>query len=328
MGFLRVNMQPLDIASAPPIPPALALHDSPESVPSSLSRFSHETGPVVIMVHGYKFAPGDQAHCPHEHILSPDPKHTCRKAKSWPRTLGADGQTPDLLGIAFGWQARGTIWQAYDQAAQAGRALAKLVQMIRHTMPHRPVHAIAHSLGARVILSALPHLRAGSINRALLLAGAEYHAQASSALESPAGRCVEIFSITSRENTLYDHLFETLIPSQTSNDKIIGRMPPVAQNWMTVPIDDAETLIALNTYGYRVAPRRTRVCHWSSYTRPGVFDLYQALLCKERPLALNTLRAMLPTPHRSKPQWHRLSRHWRGMRNVQNTLTLPKIFSG
>ena len=59
---------------------------------------------------------------------------------------------------------------------------------LRRIAPHRPVRAIAHSLGARVVLSALPHLTAGDLDRAVLLSPAEFAGPAAARLareESP-----------------------------------------------------------------------------------------------------------------------------------------------
>ncbi|MEC9102756.1 MAG: alpha/beta hydrolase, partial [Pseudomonadota bacterium] len=138
MGILRINMT--DASGG------IALHGAPE-IPSAkaLSAHQHRTGPVIVMIHGYRFAPGDARHCPHDHILSLRPDHRCRKALSWPRGLGGDG-TGDSLGIAFGWPARGAFRKAYTRADQAGLALARLITLLRGQSPGRPVHVMAHSL--------------------------------------------------------------------------------------------------------------------------------------------------------------------------------------
>lgn len=273
----------------------LALHDSPQSVQQALIAQPQATAPVVILIHGYKFAPHDPAHCPHDHILSTETTTPCPRALSWPRALGLS--TAPTLGIAFGWPARGSIWSAYTRAAKAGEHLAQLIAMIRQTQPNRPIHLMAHSLGARVALSALPHLPAHSVQRILLLAGAERTQSAAQKLATPAGRSAQIIAVTSRENTAYDLLFATLMGSNA-----INRTPPTAPNWTRLPIDQPQTLAALNTHSFPIAPPQSRICHWSSYLRPGVFTLYKALITHNRPLPIATLRAILPTPGTTQPE--------------------------
>ncbi len=75
--------------------------------------------------------------------------------------------------IALGWEARSSIWQAYDRAADSDYALASLIAMIRRLRPGQSVDVLAHSLGRRVLLSDLPHMPARGMCRAVLMAPAE-----------------------------------------------------------------------------------------------------------------------------------------------------------
>ncbi len=258
-------------------------------------------GPVVIMTHGYTYEPGHRRHCPHRLILSATAGHD-RKVISWPRHLGAEDD--GMLALAYGWPARGTIWRAWQQAADAGAALARVITTIRRAAPHRPVHAIAHSLGARVVLAAVPHLAAGALSRVIVLSGAEYAANAAAALDSPAGRDMELINITSRENDLFDFLFERLVAPPVPGDRVIGHGLPTRPNALSLQIDNPGTLAALTACGFPIAAPRGRICHWSSYMRPGIFDLYRALLTDPDALPIAQLRRRLPdTP---QPRWSRL----------------------
>ena len=168
------------------------LQASPGALAPALRLALASTGPIVIMIHGYKFDPTHRQTCPHRHILSLSPKRDCVKAVSWPRGLGFSGQvTGEGLAIGFGWFARGTTWGAYGRAAQAGRALAELIEMIARLAPDRPLHLLAHYLGARVALTALPHIKTARVGRVILLSGADYGQTAREALQSPAGQSTE-----------------------------------------------------------------------------------------------------------------------------------------
>ncbi|KJS44821.1 MAG: hypothetical protein VR71_04170 [Roseovarius sp. BRH_c41] len=300
---------PLIHVNAGPMGPMV--HDGPGDLDSVLSGLPVGDGPVIVMVHGFKYAPNHPTECPHRHIFSLAPERTCFKVRSWPAGLGFGAGAPDEgLGIGFGWQARGHIWGAYAEAAEAGRQLAQVIEMCRAIAPERPIHAVAHSLGARVVLSALRHLPAGALSRVILLAGAEFGQRAAEALDTPAGRCAEVINITSRENDFYDFLLECLIAPPKRGDRSLGLALPSGANVLNLQMDHSGTLAALERAGFAIAPATARICHWSPYTRPGVFGLYNSLLRRGPDLPLGALRAALPCV--SEPRWSRL-------------LTLPEI---
>ena len=231
---------------------------------------------------------------------------------SWPRKLGVDAETgsPEPLCIAIGWEARGTFWHAYRRARKAGQATAHLVQLLRRMRPGKPVDVMAHSLGARVVLSALPLLASGDIGRAILLAPAELRSRAIGSLNSPAGRAAEFLSVTSGENLIFDKLLEWGVGPHLFGDRAMGKIVsggtrPEAQNWTTLRIDDVATLDSLEQLGYPVAAPDRRICHWSVYRRRGLFPLYRDLF--QRDIHLNRLAAVLPSAvapcHSIWPAW-------------------------
>ncbi len=247
--------------------------------------------PVVIMIHGFRYDPGDARVDPHRAILgaAPQPGEV-----SWPRHLGL--LRPGAgLGVALGWPAAGGLRVAHGRAARAGGALARMVALIRAADPGRRVDLIAHSMGARVALSALRQAAPYSLRRVILLAGAAYRSEALEALAAPAGQTAEVVNVTGRENALFDTVAEWLLPAQARFDRMIGRgLRDAPPRWLDLPLDRAEVLAGLARLGHRIAPPRP-VCHWSGYQRPGVFGLYRALLAAE-PLPLGRLRAVLPPP--------------------------------
>lgn len=263
-------------------------------------------GPIVLMVHGYRFAPGRGEDCPHRHILSLTPSVRDPKAVSWPRGLGlAPGQP--LRAVAFGWQGMGPLRRAWDNAADAGQALARLVAALHRIAPHRPVQAMAHSMGARVVLSAMDRMRGpAGLTRVLLLNPAAYQSQARRVLASPHGGRTEVISVTSGENVLFDLILESLVPAQGRGDRSLGAGLPGQGNLVTLRLDDPRALAALARLGHDIAPPARRICHWSPYLRPGVFGLYRTLLWSPDRLPLDLLRSMLPQdlPPRWSHPWH------------------------
>lgn len=280
------------------------LHGSPAPVAAALERIGPTEGPAVVMIHGYKYQPGHKQHCPHRHILALHPEALPWSAPSWPRQLGfGTGLQAEGLAIAFGWEARGTLWAAQRRAVAAGRALAGLIAAMRTQAPQRPVHVIAHSLGTELALEALHHLPAGSVGRIISLTGACYQSRTQAALATEAGRGVEFLNITSGENDPFDFLFERLIAPPHPGDRAIGHGLE-APNAVTLRLDCAGTLDHLGGMGAAIGAPQRRVCHWSSYTRPGALPFYKELLRRPERLPLAALRHGVPP--RPAPRWSRL----------------------
>ena len=230
--------------------------------------------PIVVMIHGWRYAPGLAHDCPHGTILSLDPPPEHRRVVSWPRHLGLDGRAG--LGIALGWSAKCDPWRAHLRAGWTGPALAEIAQFV-FDQTGRGVQVIAHSMGARVALAALPLLPPGAINRLILLAAAETRGRALTALATPAGRAVEVINVSTRENDLFDACFEWGIHLglRTSIGQGLGRGLP---NWRDLWIDQPRTLQALAALGHPLSDPPRRICHWSPYLRPGTIALYRALI--------------------------------------------------
>ncbi|SPF78281.1 alpha/beta hydrolase [Pseudoprimorskyibacter insulae] len=241
-------------------------------------------GPVAIMVHGYKYAPGHATACPHRSLFAPRDTARHLRGLSWPQRLGdgSEGQFGPLIG--FGWPARGSLRQAHDRAALAGTGLARLISRIQHHAPGRPIRILGHSLGARVAIGAARQVPDGAICGLILLAAAEFGTQA-------MGLPCHIYNVTSAENDLFDLLAERLLPRPQKGARMLGAGLH-GPGKLTLRLDDAATLDALRGLGYPLAAPDRRICHWSVYLRAGVFPLYAALL--QGRLGYSALSSALP----------------------------------
>lgn len=287
MAVIRINASPN----------GLSLHDSPQPVPARLREVIGQQGPAVILVHGYKYVPGTQKFCPHHKIFGDH-------AHGWPRQLGFEGgSSQEGLCIALGWHARGPLNSMYRRAQALGKSIAALVTLLRKHNRQRDIHLVAHSLGSEASLCALPHLTAGDVSRIVLLTGASYSSRAEDLLRTPAGQTAEVLNVTSRENDLFDAMFERVVPSDATRDRTIGQGIK-APNAVTVQLDCRDTLARLENIGFNIAPAGRRICHWSAYTRPGVMDFYARFLRAPEHLSLDLIARS--ATHVVAPRWSRL----------------------
>jgi pimeloyl-ACP methyl ester carboxylesterase len=256
--------------------------------------------PVLIMLHGYRYSPSRPRLSPHNYILQDSPH------ESWPHQMGYGEGTPDQgLCIAFGWEAGGTIWRAHREAGRSAHALAGLISQLS-AYGAGPVNIMAHSLGARVALAALPHLAPGMIGRMILMTGAELRSTAEAALMTSAGRSTQVLNVISRENDVFDFLYEWLLVPHRLGARTLGAGLALP-HCVTAQIDNPDHLSGLEILGFPIPIATRRICHWSSYTRPGLFPLYREFLSGSDRIDLAHLRQSLPITVTQR--WSRLLQH-------------------
>jgi pimeloyl-ACP methyl ester carboxylesterase len=250
---------------------------------------------ITVMIHGYKYTPGQPGRCPHDHIFSVDPKTTNTRVISWPGRLVLG---PDHLGIAFGWDGSGSLWRAWQMSARAGTQLARLMDVIADS--GHQVDIVAHSLGARVALAGIAQASAGSVGKAILIAPAEFQGRSQAALAGPAGRQAQVLNVISGENAVYDRGLEWLVAPHRWGERTLGLgLDQNHPRWTDLRIDRACTRQALAATGYPIAAPNRRICHWSGYLRQGLFPLYRAVL--EGKLPLPVLNRVLTETARATP---------------------------
>ncbi|WP_168193078.1 alpha/beta hydrolase [Rhodophyticola sp. CCM32] len=264
--------------------------DAPDALVAALTALPFGSS-ASFMIHGYRFCPHSPENSPHRHILSPRPDSSCWKAISWPRHLHLDRPGAGL-GIGFGWPAMGRLARVANRAFAAGAALAGAIRLTRDTRPDLQINILAHSLGARVALAALPRLDPDDVARMILLSGAEYRSLAARAM---AGRRLQVLNVTSGENALFDGLFRTLVPAPQLFDRpLAAGLGQASPRWIDLAIDAGPDRAALTRLGFATRQPVTRVCHWSGYLRPGMFALYRGFFDPGQTALFDRLRMALP----------------------------------
>ena len=247
---------------------------APDGALSNGARSVPADRPVVILLHGYKYAPGSGMNCPHESLYAKASGHPAIRSRDWPERLNVG--TGEMSAIGFGWPARGSVWAAWRAADVAGRALARLVSDLKAAAPHRDIHIVAHSMGARVAMAALRDTDRAAVRRVILLNGADFTSHVETALQQQA-QTVSLFNVTSRENAVFDALVELCLPTHWWDGRAVGRGID-GPRAVTVRLDQHRHLTALRQFGFDVPAPTKRICHWSTYLRPGTGALYRAIL--------------------------------------------------
>lgn len=293
--------------------PGVSLRDS------LARRLAAGTGPVAVLVHGYKFHPGRCGLDPEQSLYAPTPRHEGGRVRSWPTGLGfADDDGETGVAIGFGWPADAPLllsllrtWRngfahVYAAAADWAVQLAELIALVQELAPGRPVDVVAHSLGARVALAALPHLGRAP-GRMILLGAAEYETEALRCLAGVRGsREPQIYNVTTRANDVYDLAFECFAPRPAGAGRALGAglaEPPAG--WFDLQLDHPAVTAWINGQGIALSEPEERVCHWSFYTRPGAFAVYSAILRRQPGWDVAELR-QVHCLAAQEPRWSRL----------------------
>ena len=140
----------------------------------------------------------------------------------------------DGLCIGFGWEGvaepgsaslakSGGFCDGLWAREGTGTHLAQVINAIGALAPERKVDVLAHSLGARIALRALPQLERGNLGRVILLGAAEFESEALQMLAAnTANRQAEFINVTARENDPFDLLFECFAPRRVEGDRALS----------------------------------------------------------------------------------------------------------
>ncbi|MFY2826160.1 hypothetical protein [Ruegeria sp. MALMAid1280] len=90
--------------------------------------------------------------------------------------------------------------------------------------------------GLGIALKALHLVAPGSLNRIISMSGAVYLSRTLGALDTPAGHMAEFIDVISRENDLFDFLFEWMILPPQRGDRSFG-IGLQAPNAVTLQLD-------------------------------------------------------------------------------------------
>lgn len=277
--------------------------------------------PVVILIHGYRFSPEAAPHDPHWLLYGaapPERRSRAAPCADWPAELGFARVDPSAgLCIGFAWDARAGhlasllsegrngFARVYDRAAEAGGRLGDLIAALHAARPDLRFDLFAHSLGARVALTALS---APGVGRAILLGAAEHASVARAAMPDPRPGGPEVYNVISRQNDLFDALFERFAPRPEGAPRgALGRrgLGVRRPDWIDLQLDSPATESWLADRGAPLGAAGAPICHWSFYLRPRAMELYRSILRDRAAWSAEALRAN-GLPERLCPRWARI----------------------
>ncbi len=265
--------------------------------------------PTVIMIHGYRYDPAVPCVDPHATLYRDGPAPPGQEGRigmmSWPAELGFTGPgRADGLAVAYGWGARaGGFAASYAAAGRAGAALTEVIETLAHAR-RGPIDLFAHSLGARVALSAIAAAAArgrgdllARIGRVVLLGPAEFAGEARDALGACDARGApgpEVYALLARGNDPFDLLFEAFAPRWANRaGGALGRrgLGERRRGWLDLAFDHPDLAPCLAARGVDLAPPGLGPCHWSFYARRGAMGLHRAILRRAPGFGAEELRA-------------------------------------
>ncbi len=255
--------------------------------------------PVAVLVHGLRLPGANWRPCPERHVFAPLDRFGAQPR--WPGRLGLEGDAG--LAVSFEWPARGGLREVFRRTGAAAAALAHLTMELRRAAPCARLTLIGHSMGAEVVLGALGALPLPVADAAVLLAAAACRERAHRAAASAGGRGCAILNVTSAENRPFDRLLNAWLRGLVDATPAEG-LGAARANWTDLSLDDPGTRAALAALGHPMRPTDGRVCHLSTYTRPGALELYGALI-HGRPTP-ERLASVLPAGRRAPAPASRL----------------------
>lgn len=305
---------------------ALSGGDWRDRLSVALEQHPGSSAPLCVMVHGYRYtwASHEAMLCPHSRLYGFTPR-PCRGPRpldaAWPGQLGFSPANPEEgLTIAFGWEARSlksggrarSFAQIYRDAETTAAALAAVISEIHHRRSDLEIDLFAHSLGARVVLSAMRQVPEAPFGRVILMAAAEYAQAARSAMAATSRG--DVYHILSRANDPFDRMFRLLAPwprpeqPATLAEAGLGARH---QRWLDLQLDLPELAGWMAARGFRLE-KDDPLSHWHFYTDPGAMRFYRTIL---RQRASHGIGALLADglPDWIEPRWSRLRRGVSGL---------------
>ena len=175
--------------------------------------------PIVIYVHGH-------LDWPHPKVLQQAREQVgLAITLNWPATARFIGVFPD-------------VGQLYDDAGKAAPSLAWLINLLAELSPDRQIDLMAHSLGARVGLQALPRLKQGNLARFVGLAAVEFSAITLAALQAPVARDIAFYNVTTAKTALFHRLMHHFGPRPGPADGLLCRgFAFPRRNWIDIRLD-------------------------------------------------------------------------------------------
>ncbi len=226
---------------------------------------------AVVMVHGFQFDPRVQgADNPHRSIFPLWQARLARPAVGF-GWFSAPLRPRHIFEAWLNGRYNRYRW-AWDMASIAGGVLRRCLAELPG-----PVNILCHSLGSRVVLTALEAAERLPVERVILLNGADYVTHARYAATKANG--VRFTNIVVKSDDVLAHMGELFAPGRLRGE-VIGRSGVTGlSNWTDVVLDDPDVQTWGRAQGFDLRgdnPGRWGD-HWYSYLWDPNWRLYNAI---------------------------------------------------
>jgi len=235
---------------------------------------------LVIMVHGFRYDPMSKGEDnPHDSVF-----------QMWRKDLIQDNSS-----FGFGWWScpgGKRLWKSYWEAIKSGRwntyryawdlaeeAGIKLAEIIKQSSG--PVIILCHSLGTRVVLSAIEHDAKLPINRVVLMNGAELCKNA--IWTANRRKYIRFFNLVVKEDDTLKKFGALFAPGDlyavTIGQAGLGTKAP--PNWTDIDMDSVKTKTWTENRGWPNVEGNNPngyFDHWWTSKHPGNWPLIRLLL--------------------------------------------------
>ena len=215
-----------------------------------IRKVAHNTppdAPIIVMLHGQGFDPCIARVDPFRSIFAYDPYgdriRDYWRLQSWAHRFKCAPQKSMMIG--YGWQAHSTdfvmsanVNAVARNAVMEAQQFGAFVQRLNAITPQRPVHVIAHGMGAKLALRSLETTPKMRIKRLIMLNGQGLITDGLLAMNAKAGQKTEFYNIYERSTARLRFIDRHCEKAGPIDHILALGFPFQRHRWVDIPLAD------------------------------------------------------------------------------------------